>query len=399
MMISEHRRKLPLFEGPAPRDLTIIVKPTYACNLRCTYCFISKAESEAPRMSRQTVDNLFQRATEFCGTGKTICFVWHGGEPMLMGAEFYRYIGEKTRQLSEYKIINAMQTNLTLLDEKMLEVVVEYGFRLGTSLDGPAPVHDLTRLGKAKRPTFQRSWDGLQLLRSKGLLISGIAVLNKTNKDHIDEIYDFFNSNQISFRVNPLEYQGSAVDHLPDLTLSPRDYGDAMTKLFDRWFADENTRITIDPFRTIIDNILSDGVNTGCEFKRACHESILSVSPDGNVHPCGKLSGVEDYLMGNINEQGLGECLQSAKLDVLSRRVPEAIPECAACEYLELCNAGCPVGPHNAGDLMTPDIYCGGKKQIFEHVLTALEANLAKATRFRDAAVQIADDSLTRDLT
>ena len=119
-----------------PRDdhpyLSIIVKPTYSCNLACSYCSVECHDSSAV-MSFEMVDRLFERATSFCGTDRTLYLVWHGGEPLLMGPSFFDYVGSATKQYAGVRIVNSLQSNATLLNDEFVEVIVRHGFRFSTS--------------------------------------------------------------------------------------------------------------------------------------------------------------------------------------------------------------------------------------------------------------------------
>jgi uncharacterized protein len=362
---------------------TVIIKPTHACNIACTYCFISDAEARS-RMALETVDKLLERVTAFCGRTRPIFLVWHGGEPMLMGADFYRAVGEKARAYSDYSIRHLMQSNLTLLDDEMLAVVKEYEIHVSTSIDGPRHVHDAARVDRKGRGSFDKVMDAVERMRAQGLFPRAISVLSGVTKRYIDDIYDFFKAQKMSFRLSNLDIQGRARLNLDPLALTQEDYGRAMIQMFDRWFYDDNPGIYVDPLDTIISNILT-GEISGCDYKRTCHDDIVSIAPDGTVYPCGKFSGDEPLAMGNIHQHSIAECMRSEALRPFRERVPEAIPQCATCEYQEICNAGCPVGPHNdRRGLMVPDTTCRGRKALFSHILGALEKDfdrVASTTR------------------
>ena len=366
--------------GCSTSPFTVIIKPTHACNIACTYCFIAEAEARQ-RMSFETVDRLLERVTQFCGKTRPIFLVWHGGEPMLMGADFYREAGKRARTYQErgYPIKHLMQTNLTLIDDAMLEVVKEYEIHLSTSIDGPRHVHDATRVDHRKRGTFDTVMKGVDFLRDHGIFIRAISVLSGVTKGWIDDIYDFFKEQKMSFRLSNVDIQGRAKLNVDPLALTQEDYGRAMIRMFDRWFYDDNPGIFVDPLDTIISNILT-GQISGCDYKRTCHDDIVSIGPDGSVYPCGKFNDVRPLTMGNIHAQSLAECLASAALAPMRARVPEAIPTCSTCEYQEICNAGCPVGPHNERrSLMVPDTTCRGRKALFGHIVEALEKDFDRA--------------------
>ncbi len=119
-----------------PQYLAVIIKPTYDCNLACTYCSVDEHVTHST-MSTQTVDKILSRVTDFCGVDKPIFLIWHGGEPLLMNPDFYEYIGQKTSTYRNYTITNSVQTNATLLNDRFLDVFTKYDFDISISLDGP----------------------------------------------------------------------------------------------------------------------------------------------------------------------------------------------------------------------------------------------------------------------
>ncbi|MGB7553298.1 MAG: radical SAM protein [Candidatus Korobacteraceae bacterium] len=158
--------------------LAVIIKPTYDCNLACEYCSVYGCEA-APRMSRETVDILMDRVTEFCGPTRTIFLIWHGGKPLLLPPEFYDYIGRRTQQYTGYTILNSVQTNATLLDQRFLDVFLKYGFEISISLDGPDALHDSGRKDTAGNGTFRTVMNAASLMQSKGLPVGGVAALTR----------------------------------------------------------------------------------------------------------------------------------------------------------------------------------------------------------------------------
>jgi len=370
----------------------IIVKPTYDCNLSCSYCSV-EGHDTSPRMSLQTVDRLFDRVTDYCGADRTIYLIWHGGEPLLMGPDFYDYIGQKTKEYSEFRIINALQTNATLLNDEFIDVISEHGFRVSTSIDGPAELHDRSRKDGLGNPTFNRVMESVALLKDRGVPVGAITVLNRINKDYMPDIYSFFSKAQIHLRINPVQLHGKAAKNYEDVAISPKEYGREMIKIFDMWYHDPDTSIMVDPFRIIIGNIATD-VTYSCDFRRQCHGEVTSVGPDGGVYPCGQFNGNEDYYMGNIHREGYDKIMCSPGIKKLLLRVPENIKTCSRCEYSEICNCGCTASAVcRNGDIMQPDFYCAGRKMLFQHIIDTIQNDIQKVKE-RQSDVEAPMDSL-----
>lgn len=367
--------------------LAIIVKPTYDCNMSCNYCSV-EGHNTSPRMSLQTVDRLFERVTDFCGTDVPIYLIWHGGEPLLMGPDFYDYIGQKTKECAESTIINALQTNATLLDHEFIDVIVRHRFRVSTSIDGPAELHNKSRRDGRGKPTFDKVMESVASLKARGIPVGAITVLNKSNKDYMPEIYRFFSRAQIHLRINPVQLHGKAAKNRQEVAISPKEYGREMTKIFDMWYHDPDSRIMVDPFRIIIGNITTGSIYS-CDFRRQCHREVMSVSPDGGVYPCGQFNGNENYYLGNIHKEGFDEIMASPGMRELLMRVPENMKICSKCEYAEICNCGCTASAVcRNGDIMQPDFYCGGRKMLFQHIIDTIQNDVRKAMGIKKSVQQ-----------
>jgi uncharacterized protein len=339
-------------------------------------------------MSLDTVARLFERVTRFSGTETPIYLIWHGGEPLLMGQNFYDYIGQKTKEYHEFQIINALQTNATLIDDEFIDVVVRHGFRFSTSLDGPAALHDRSRKDRDGKPTFEKVMESVASLKARGVPVGAITVLNRLSKDYMAEIYKFFSTAQIHLRINPVQYHGKAAENRHQVAISPVEYGHEMIKIFDMWYHDSETRIMVDPFRIIIGNIVTGTVHS-CEFRRQCHGEVMSVSPDGGVYPCGQFNGDEDFYLGNIHEKGFSEIMKSPGMKALLMRVPENIKSCTRCEYVEICNCGCTASAVcRNGDIMQPDFYCAGRKMLFQHIIDTIAGDIRKAMEVKESVSQ-----------
>lgn len=376
------------------KSICAIVKPTHECNLACRYCYVEGC-AEKGRMDSKTVETMLSKLLTMPDRER-VTFIWHGGEPLLMGLDFYRHVGDVQRTLGKGKEIrNLIQTNCTLVTDAVLNFCEDNDFHIGSSMDGPREIHDLTRVYPNGAGSFDAVWRGVQMTRERnklfrkrgkegkqaGYLGGGvIVVLNRHNVDRLDEIYDFFRSHRIPIKVNPLIRSGRARLDYEDLSIGPAEYGQALVKLFDRWFTEPETSIDVDPLSDILGDLMT-GVPTGCSSGKTCRDGFISIGPNGDIYPCGRFDGIAEYHLGNIREADITEVMNGGRNAVMARRGTRDVdPSCESCKYRSLCNSGC---MHNgytqAGNVLDKDFYCPSYKMLFRHLETALDMELSKA--------------------
>ncbi len=180
-----------------PPRIHVLAKPTGAiCNLNCSYCFFLHKDSLYPgshfRMSDEVLETYIRQLIEYHRTPQ-VTVAWQGGEPTLMGLDFYRRAIEYQKQYKKPAMVfeNTMQTNGTLLNDEWCEFFKENNFLIGLSLDGPGHLHDVYRRDKQGRPTFDRVMRGLRLLQKHGVDYNILTTVNRVNADHPLEVYRF----------------------------------------------------------------------------------------------------------------------------------------------------------------------------------------------------------------
>jgi len=368
-------------------SLTAIVKPTYACNLGCLYCYEGGRAEACQRMSLDTLRNVITKLAQYHGSERTIHIIWHGGEPLLMGLNFFRAAVQIQQEMGpDYEFDNSIQTNGTLLSDEVLDFFQEHDFSIGTSLDGPQWLHDFTRPyanGHSSFDDILRAVSQMQERKGRGSdhSIGGgvIAILTKPVLPHLDEFYEFFRDNGISVKINPIFYAGRGATVREKLGITPNEYGDAMVYLFDRWFYEPEYVIDIDPFDLILGNLMT-GEPWGCQFGPACWDQYIAVDPRGNVHPCGRWSSEEPFSLGNLNEQDVVDVLRSPVLEQFRRERAKAALKCRTCEFHTICNSGCIENGYLIRQRLSDrDIYCVGYRRMFAHLREGLLAELDKA--------------------
>src|SRR3954470_5287405 len=156
----------------APKAFHVMAKPTGAiCNLDCEYCFFLSKEMLYPgsrfRMAEELQETYIRQLLQAHAGVPEVIVAWQGGEPTMMGLDFFRRSIELQRQYAQpgQRILNTLQTNGTLLDDEWGEFLKEHDFLVGISIDGPPEMHDAYRVDKGGKPTFTRVLTGLDVLK------------------------------------------------------------------------------------------------------------------------------------------------------------------------------------------------------------------------------------------
>lgn len=368
------------------RGITAIIKPTHECNLACRYCYVEE-NAEQGRMDSRTLTTILQQLTNLAGDHE-VHVIWHGGEPLLMGLDFFEEVARISNHLREkdYQISNGIQSNATLVTEDLLDFVEkENDFRLGFSLDGPEEINNRTRIYPNGRGAFDDIFSGIKKVRERkegkeerSSFGGGvITVLSRANMKDILQIYDFFKGERINIKINPIVNSGGAIKE-EELKISPKEYADAMISLFDKWI-DDYESIDIDPFTLIMGNFMTERP-LGCNYSVSCRDNFVSIGPQGDIYPCGRFDGVKEFWMGDINgKNGLEGALNSEVQRRLSERRIDTVKGCKDCEYGKICNAGCMHNALTIGDVIGKDPYCIGYKKIFNHIQGKLHEELSLA--------------------
>jgi uncharacterized protein len=161
---------------PVVAPFHIMTKPAGpSCNLACRYCFYLEKERLYPRetgpavlrMSDAVLENYIRQYIAQQNAPE-INFAWQGGEPTLMGLDFFRRLVElQIKYCPPGKPIrNSLQTNATLLNDAWCRFFHDHNFLIGLSLDGPKDLHDLYRVNKAGHGSFDAVMRGLELLKA-----------------------------------------------------------------------------------------------------------------------------------------------------------------------------------------------------------------------------------------
>ena len=150
----------------------VMAKPTGAiCNLDCKYCFfLAKEELGRERMGEDVQESYIRQVLEAAKGAPSVTIAWQGGEPTLMGLDFFRRAVALARKYAGpgTTVEHTFQTNGTLLDEEWCRFFADNRILAGLSLDGPREIHDAYRVDKGGRPTFEKVMRAARLLQAAG---------------------------------------------------------------------------------------------------------------------------------------------------------------------------------------------------------------------------------------
>jgi uncharacterized protein len=352
-------------------SITPIIEPVTLCNLSCSYCFIGEKKSTSMKFT--TLEKIISSVIIHNGKDCITKFIWHGGEPLLAGIDFYRKVVDiqNNFKMDGYRILNAIQTNLTLLNDEFLEFFIKNEFGVGTSLDGTKELHDKNRCN-----SFDKVFKNLQYAKSKGLHIGVICILTKETLPHIEEIYCFFRDNNIDFTLSPVIPNS----RYSKFILTTEEYYLALKQLFDLWYLDENCKIRVNPCGSIIQSILLKGINLSCIHSENCLNHFVTFMPNGDVFPCNRFTDYEQFKIGNISNMTFDELLKSEKRIELLSRSFETIYACSKCEFRLYCKGGCMNHAYEFYQtIYERDYYCQSFFRIFQYISNKVNISINRA--------------------
>jgi len=376
----------------ASRSFQVFVKPAgAACNLACRYCYyLGKREAGEPGGPARMPDDLLEAyiARHIAASpDEIIRFSWHGGEPTVLGVGYFRKIVEIERRLRPpgRTIANGMQTNGTLLDEEWGRFLAAEGFSVGLSLDGPRAIHDLHRLDRDGRPSFDAAMRGHRILRRHGVPTDILCVVGAPNARRPLEVYGFFREIGASFLTFlPLvERRPGAPGGVSPETVAAEAWGDFLCAVFDEWVDRDIGRIKI--------QIVEEAARTAfgqehslCIFRPVCGD-VPVVERNGDVFSCDHFVDAA-HRLGNIRSASLTELLESPAQLAFGQAKRDALPRvCLACDVLDMCNGECPKNRFILAQDGEPGLnyLCAGYKKFFRHARPFVAA-VAAEWRGRD---------------
>ena len=385
-------------------DFQIFAKPAgYRCNLDCGYCYYLRknslfADDPAPRM---TEDLLERYIAGHIGAhpGPTVRFSWHGGEPTLLGIDYFRRIVALQEKhcppRTTKKIANGIQTNGTLLDDDWARFLARHRFAVGLSLDGPKEIHDIYRVNRQGTGTHDAAMRGYQALLKQGIPTDILCVINDYNVMFPLQVYRFFKSIGVKY-LSFLPLVERVGEGVGERTVPPEAFGAFLCTIFDEWLAEDIGTVKVQIFEEAARTAFGQD-HSLCLFRPTCGD-IPVVEYNGDVYACDHFV-LPSWRVGNIADTPLGEILESDRLAAFGEAKRTSVPQkCRSCEVLAMCNGECPKNRFVTGaDNSEKENYlCAGYRLFFNHCSPFVQA-IAGQWRQPAAVRRPAQDSTGRN--
>jgi uncharacterized protein len=269
-----------------------VVKPTHICNLNCNYCF--NDDVRQPIMKSSVLLRTIKETFEYVRNHRNFSgveFVWHGGEPLVAGIEYFQEVIDLEEKYSQgISFENGIQTNGLLVNENWAKFFLEHNFAVSVSLDGTREMHDIYRKDYSGRGSFDKVISAIGLLRQFGVEPGIVLVATKAMKGHAREIYSFLVENRLNFQMVSLTKSGKARDAYDEMALLQAEYADLWIELFDLWFRSDPGYVRCQEFEGRLSALLS-GYPSGCEGLASCADTNISTDPIGDIYSCATFSG------------------------------------------------------------------------------------------------------------
>ena len=371
------------------RAFHVMAKPTGAvCNLDCEYCYFLSKEALYPgsdfRMSPHVLEQYIQQLLAAHVGDDEVVVAFQGGEPTMMGLDFFRRALELERRHARprQRILNTIQTNGTLLDDRWGTFLHDNHFLVGLSIDGPRELHDTYRVDKGGKSTFDRVMRGLDVLRRHGVDWNALTTVNAANGDHGGEVYRFLRDDLGATFVQLIPIVEPAT-HRP----GAQQFGRFLVDVFEEWVRHDVGDVFVQMFDTALGHWLGYDQVGMCVHAKTCG-GALALEHTGDVYSCDHY--VEpDYLLGNIAQgRRLLDLVESPSQVEFGLAKESTLPRyCRSCDVRFACNGGCPKDRF----LTTPDgepglnYLCEGYQLFFRHVQEPMRTMADLLRKGRDA--------------
>jgi uncharacterized protein len=358
----------------------LLAKPSgSACNLGCKYCYFLSKKNLYPgssfRMSEQLLETYIRQYIE-AQRNPQINIAWQGGEPTLMGLDFYRMSIQLIQKYRRPGIVqNTMQTNGVLLDDEWCKFFRQNNFLIGLSLDGPREFHDAYRVDKAGKPTFERVMRAARMLRKHKVEFNILTTVHAANADHPLEVYRFLrdevDANFIQFipiveRDNKTGFQEGEM--VTDRSVRSEQWGRFLICIFDEWVRRDVGRVFVQIFDAAL-AAWSGSPASLCIFSPTCGTALV-MEHNGDLYSCDHFVEPKHFL-GNINEKHMAQLAASEKQRHFGQIKLNSLPShCRNCEVRFACHGECPKNRFikTPGGEAGLNYLCAGYKAFFRHI-------------------------------
>lgn len=339
--------------------ISLVVKVTDACNMRCKYCYNGETGYTKKILTHENFKKIISILAK---SYDEIVVIWHGGEPLTCGLEYYEEavrIEEEVTFAYGTRLENHVQTNGTLINDAWVKFFKKHGFKVGMSFDG---IHNDTYRGRT-----EETLAAMELLKKNGIKFGTMAVVVDGDYDLIAN-YNFFKEKKIPIEFSHMVSEGSGKNLQK---LSADQYASATVALFDHWLHDKEG-VGVRTFLSYI--ILALGGPAKICNNASCHGKYLCITATGDLYNCSRHS-IQDYPFGNIENVSTAEDIFASEgfMNLLRGSIARRKTCKEICEYFNLCQGGCADIAITEGDITTPPQYsCICFRTVYPHVKQAV---------------------------
>jgi serine-type anaerobic sulfatase-maturating enzyme len=344
------------------------------CNLDCTYCYyLHKGDLLGSISKFQIPDQILEAHIRQYIEGQDrdeVVFSWQGGEPTLLGLEFFRKAVELEQKYKKpnQRIENDLQTNGTLLNDEWGAFLKQHRFLVGLSIDGPKELHDHYRVAKDGKPTFDRVFAAAQLLHRHRVPFNALCVVNRVNAKRPLDVYRFlkneirpremqfipcvepkgftkiapqyWDSARLPIQDSPAAHPGHPDSVVTDWSVDADDWGYFLCKVWDDWYRRDIGKVFVNQFENAVAAWM--GMDSQmCVYHEFCGKNV-ALEHDGSLYSCDHYVYPE-YKLGNIQEVSSSRMVFSDRQREFGFRKFHSLPQqCRRCDYLFACNGECP---------------------------------------------------------
>ena len=379
-----------------PNAFSVMAKPVGSiCNLNCKYCYYLEKKKLFPKnekfvLSENLLEEFIKKYIESQDI-PLVSFVWQGGEPTLLGIDYFKKAVELQKKYSNGKeISNAFQTNGVNINDEWCRFFADNGFLAGISIDGEEHNHDHYRKTQTGAPTFKKVIKAIEAFHKYKVEFNTLSVVNSYNVRFASETYRFLKRigsgfiqflpavDRLATSAAPTElnivsptFSGDAI--VADWSVGAEEFGKFLITIFDEWVRNDVARYFVQIFDATLANYVG-APPVICSLSETCGDALV-IEHNGDIFSCDHYVYPE-YKLGNINDNSFAEMAKSQTQFCFGLNKRSGLPEyCRRCEVLYACRGECP----KRRFIKTPEgesglnYLCKGYKMFFKHIEPYME--------------------------
>lgn len=383
-----------------------MAKPTGSvCNLDCTYCFYLEKEKLYPNRNKQwkmndsTLELFIKQHIEAQPT-QNIQFAWQGGEPTLMGVEFYRNVVQLVEKYRNGKAVShQFQTNGILINDEWCEFFKQHNFLIGISIDGPKDLNDTYRKNQSNKGSHDKVIQGIEYLKKHDIEFNTLTVVSANNVNHPIEVYEYLKeigsqfiqfiplveriSNQSDSYPLTLAHPNDRQKLVTDWSVPSKQYGQFLNTIFDKWVQNDVGAIFVQSFDSLLSTWFGNPSDS-CIFSKNCGHAF-ALEANGDLYQCDHYVYPE-FRLGNIHHTTIEEMNSSKEaIEFGLSKSTTLSDDCKRCRYQFACHGGCPKHRFemSSNNTQLQNYLCQGYFEFFQHTEKSMRTmvNLIKHGR------------------